>query len=134
MCKVKISLSTLISKMLEIEKITGIKLESYYLYDRKTNEKITVQNCEKTFDYFNAYNNRITFKYVFDDELERNPVAFLQKRNGFIYVPICLRNQMKAYIFEFNLQDVNRFYIAQEGVYEQLCLPLKEMLGGVVHA
>ena len=133
MCKIKVNLSTLISKMLKIESDTGIKLNAYYLYDRKTREQITVQNHQRTFDYYNAYSNRVKFNYMFDDELEKNPIQVLHKCNGFVYVPICLRNQQKAYIFEFDPADVNRFYITQEGIYEQLCLPLEEM-GGVVHA
>jgi hypothetical protein len=127
MCRTKIKLSSLIGKMLEIEKNTGIRLDAYYLYDRVAKEKITVQNCERTFEYRQAYNNRSIFDYMFDDEIEKNPLKVLQKCNGHVYVPVCLRNQQKAYIFEFNREDIQRILATQETsvtvVYEQLYLP-----------
>ena len=125
MCRTKIKLSALIGKMLDIEKNTGIRLNAYYLYDRLNKEKITIQNCERTFEYHNTYDNRCKFDYVFDDEIEKNPIKFLQKCNGHVYVPICLRNQQKAYIFEFNSEDLKKILATQEQIvrYEQLCLP-----------
>lgn len=122
MCRIKIKLSTLIGKMLEIEKNTGIRLDAYYLYDRVSKEKITVQNCDRTFDYRQVYNNRSIYDYLFDDELEKNPIKVLAKCNGYVYIPVCLRNQQKAYIFQFNPADIKRLS-ATIPVYEQLCLP-----------
>lgn len=125
--RTKIKLSALIGKMLEIEKNTGIRLDAYYLYDRIAKEKITVQNCERTFEYRQAYKNRSIYNYLFDDELEKNPIKTLVKCNGYVYIPVCLRNQQKAYIFEFNLEDIKRLSATEETsatvIYEQLCLP-----------
>ena len=127
MCRTKVKLSTLIGKMLKIESDTGIKLDAYYLYDRLNKEKITVNNYQRTFEYRNAYDNRSIFDYMFDDEIEKNPIKFLQKCNGHVYIPVCLRNQQKAYIFEFNMEDIQRILATQETsatvIYEQLCLP-----------
>jgi hypothetical protein len=128
--------------MLEVEKITGVRLESYYLYDRITKEKITENNCNK-YDYQNAYDNRIKYDYLYDDALEKDPIKFLIKNKGFIYIPMLIRNQQKAYIFQFSTKDIGKIIdnlptFNSVGnivptVYEQLTLPLEE-IGGVVHA
>lgn len=128
MCRIKVKLPTLIGKMLNIETTTGIRIDSYYMFDRVSKERITVQNCERTFENHQAYDNRYKFDYLFNDELEKNPVQFLNKCNGFVYVPICLRNQQKAYIFEFNLEDIKSLINPVGDIvsptYEQLTLPI----------
>lgn len=138
--RTKIKLSELISKMLKIEHSTGVKLEAYYLYDKTTKEKITIQNCNKSSDYSYIYNNCTKLDYSYDEELDIDPVKVLQRNKGFLYIPICLRNQQKAYIFQFNTDDLCRAFVQNNQkkrvssvIYEQICLPLEEM-GGVIYA
>ena len=61
----KIKLSELISKMLKIEHTTGIRLDAYYLYDRNTRERITIENYQQHSDYEYIFNNctRLDFSY-----------------------------------------------------------------------
>lgn len=132
--RIKVKLSTLIGKMLKIESDTGIRLDAYYLYDKLNKERITADNYERTFNYHQAYNNRSIFDYMFDDEIEKNPVKFLQKCNGHVYVPVCLSKQQKAYIFKFNQEDIKRLSQAPNAdviaiAYAQTKLPF-DMLGG----
>ena len=127
--RTKIKLSDLISRMLKIEYSTGIKLDSYYLYDRENKERITIENCYKYNDYAYIYHNCTRLDFSYDEELDKDPIKMLQKSKGCVYVPICLRNQQKAYVFKFNTDDlcrvfVNNGMVEKQEVYEQLCLPL----------
>ena len=106
MSKVQLNISQVIGLILKIESDLKIKCLSYGLYDKANKEYITEQNKHESFDYYDAYDNRCRLRYTHDESLKDNTIAYLFKHHGQIYFPMLKRGTQKAYIAQFDIDEL----------------------------
>ena len=114
----KIKYNELLLRVLSYQRLVG-EPESYYLWDKKSLEKITIENKDKCFDYTQAYDKIWAYFFILPEDFCDDPKRYLQEHKGRLYCPMLMKGNQKAMVFNFSIKQETR-----EGEYIQLTLPL----------
>ena len=101
-----LNIAEIISLILKIESQVGVKCLSYGLYDKQNKEYITRENMDKSYDYYNAYDNRCKYRYTYSESLTDNPTIYLLQHHGEIYFPMLMKGTQKAYVAQFDITEL----------------------------
>lgn len=116
MSRPEITITRVIDIILEIEKKINVKCLSYGLYDKMSKEFISIENERSRYDYHYAYENRCRFRYTYDNTLFNDIIAYLFKHHGEIYFPMLLKDNCKAYVAQFDVEELLFKYGEQHSV------------------
>lgn len=102
----ELNLAEVIAMILDIESCINVKCLSYGLYDKTNKEYINKTNKDISFDYHEAYEDKLRFKYTYDKSLKEDSIVYLLKHHGEIYFPMLKRNTQKAYVAQFDVLEL----------------------------
>ena len=103
--KIKLNVAEIVSLISTIESELDIKCLAYGLYDKINKEYITEENRHNSFDYYEVYDSYGRYCYSCDESLKNNPLDYLIKHNGRIYLPMLKKGAKKGYYAEFDISQ-----------------------------